>query len=83
MPVKKWQKMVFAAITVVITVHLFVFYNVAFIGGFGYDEVMSYGVPVFGTPVGIGAVILIEFAFAFTLEVLIGQPLSLKRWKPE
>ena len=36
------------------------------------------GVSVFGMPVPIWAVVLIEFALAFTLENLLGSPLSFK-----
>ena len=36
------------------------------------------GVPVLGTPVPIWAVVLIEFVLAYTLENLLGSPLSFK-----
>lgn len=36
------------------------------------------GVFVFGRPVPIWAVVLIEFAFAYTLEVLLGSPFSFR-----
>ena len=36
------------------------------------------GVPVFGTPVPIWAVVLIEFALAYLLENILGSPLSFK-----
>ena len=36
------------------------------------------GVPVFSIPVPIWAVVLIEFVLAFTLENLLGSPLSFK-----
>jgi hypothetical protein len=34
MPTTKFQKLVFTLITVVITVHLFVFYNLSYVNGF-------------------------------------------------
>ena len=36
------------------------------------------GVPVFGRPVPIWAVVLIEFCLAYLLEVVLGSPLSFK-----
>ncbi len=89
MPRNRFQRMVFAFITVVITVHAYVFYSLYVINGnmflqlTGESSVIAAinkmgGVSVFGTPVPIWAVVLIEFAFAFTLENLIGSPLSFK-----
>lgn len=78
MPQTKGQKVVFAILTVLITVHLFVFYNLSFVNGLSIEQVETYGVPIFGFPMGVWAVILIEIAFAFTLEMLVGSPCSLK-----
>lgn len=79
----------YAFITVVITVHAYVFYSIYVINGgtftanTGEDGVLKAvnamgGVPAFGTNLPIWAIILIEFAFAYTLEMLVGSPLSLK-----
>ena len=81
--------MVFAFITVVITVHAYVFFSLYVIHGGMFKELTGEigvlaaiskmgGVPVFGKPVPIWAVVLIEFVLAFTLENLLGSPLSFK-----
>ena len=81
--------MVFAFITVVITVHAYVFYSLYVIHGSMFMELTGEsgvlaaiskmgGVPVFGKPVPIWAVVLIEFVLAYTLENLLGSPLSFK-----
>ena len=68
MPESRFHRMFFAFLTVTITVHLFVFYNLAIsMGGMSNK--------VFAASRGI---ILIEFAIAFLLEILIAGPLSLK-----
>ena len=89
MPRNQFQRMVFAFITVVITVHAYVFFSLYVIHGGMFKELTGEagvlsaigkmgGVPVFGTPVPIWAVVLIEFVLAFTLENLLGSPLSFK-----
>lgn len=89
MPRNQFQRMVFAFITVVITVHAFVFYNIYVLNG---DMLRSFndtssvltavnkqgGIMMFGTMLPIWAVVLVEFAFAYTLEVLVGSPMSFK-----
>ena len=89
MPRNQFQRMVFAFITVVITVHAYVFFSLYVIHGGMFKELTGEagvlsaigkmgGVPVFGTPIPIWAVVLIEFVLAFTLENLLGSPLSFK-----
>ena len=89
MPRNQFQRTVFAFITVVITVHAYVFYSLYVIHGgmfmslTGETGVIAAinkmgGVPVFGMPLPIWAVVLIEFVLAFTLEVFLGSPLSFK-----
>ena len=89
MPRNQFQRMMFAFITVVITVHAYVFFSLYVIHGGMLKELTGEagvlaainkmgGVPVFGTPVPIWAVVLIEFVLAFTLENLLGSPLSFK-----
>lgn len=68
MPTTKFQKVVFAFITVIITVHLFVFYNIAIERGRMSNEVFILS----------RNVIIIEFIFAFLLEIFIAGPLSEK-----
>lgn len=89
MPKNQFQRMIFAFITVVITVHAYVFYSLYVIHGSmfmnltGESGVIAAinamgGVPVFGTPMPIWAIILIEFVLAYLLECILGSPLSFK-----
>ena len=89
MPRNQFQRMVFAFITVVITVHAYVFYSLYVIHGSMFMELTGEagvlaaiskmgGVPVFGKPVPIWAVVLIEFILAYLLENILGAPLSFK-----
>lgn len=89
MPRNQFQRMVFAFITVVITVHAYVFYSLYVIHGNMFMQITGEsgvlaainkmgGVPVFGKPVPIRTVVLIEFVLAYTLENLLGSPLSFK-----
>lgn len=89
MPQNQLQRTIFALITVIITVHAFVFYSLYVVNG---DTLMSIteqssvikaidaqgGVYMFGRFMPIWAVILIEFVFAFTLELVMGSPCSFK-----
>lgn len=89
MPRNQFQKMFFAFVTVVVTVHAYVFYSLYVIhgdmfmqstGASGVLEAINKmgGVPVLGYNIPIWAVVLIEFVLAYTLELLIGSPLSFK-----
>lgn len=89
MPRNQFQRMVFAFLTVVITVHAYVFYSLYVINGAtlmsntGADSVIHAinsqgGVYMFGRMLPIWAVILIEFCFAYLLEVVMGSPCSFK-----
>ena len=89
MPRNQFQRMVFAFITVVITVHAYVFYSLYVIHGNMFMQITGEtgvlaaiskmgGVPVFGNPVPIWAVVLIEFVLAYLLENVLGSPLSFK-----
>ncbi len=89
MPKNQFQRMVFAFLTVVITVHGYVFYSLYVINGSTLMEVTGEnsvlaairaqgGVYMFGRMMPIWAVILIEFCFAYALECLLGSPLSFK-----
>ncbi len=89
MPQTKFERMVFAFITVLITVHAYVFYSLYVING---DTFMALtgetgvlraidamgGVSVLGRGVPIWCVVLIEFILAYTLELTLGSPLSFK-----
>lgn len=89
MPRNLFQRMVFAFITVVITVHAYVFYSLYVINGNTLMELNQTttviaalnkqgGVYMFGTYLPIWACILTEFCFAYVLENLIGSPASFK-----
>lgn len=89
MPQNQFQRMVFAFLTVVITVHAYVFYSLYVVNGntlmalTGKSSVIAAinaqgGVYMFDHHLPIWAVILIEFCFAFGLEMLIGSPISFK-----
>lgn len=89
MPKNQFQRMIFALITVVITVHAYVFYSLYVIHGSMFMEITGEsrvlaaidamgGVPVLGVPLPIWAVVLIEFALAYVLECVLGSPLSFK-----
>ena len=89
MPRNQFQRMIFALLTVIITVHGYVFYSLYVLHGStlmeitGADSVIHAinaqgGVYMFGHMLPIWAVVLIEFCFAYTLECLIGSPLSFK-----
>jgi hypothetical protein len=89
MPQNQFQRMVFAFLTVVITVHGYVFYSLYVLNGntlmnlTGESSVLAAirangGVYMFGTYLPIWAVILVEFCFAYALENLIGSPLSFR-----
>lgn len=68
MPTPKFQKIIFALITVTITVHLFVFYNLAIEMGGMSNKVF----------IASRKVIAIEFLLAFLLEIFIAGPLAEK-----
>ena len=94
MPQSKLQRFIFALMTVVITVHAYVFYSLYVINGSTFIENAAYagvnttsviaainaigGVPVLGHGMPIWAVVLIEFCLAITLEMTVGSPSSFK-----
>lgn len=89
MPRNQFQRMIFALITVVITVHAYVFYSLYVVNGetlmalTGEGSVLSAiraqgDVLMFGHFLPIWAVILIEFVLAYTLETVMGSPCSFR-----
>lgn len=89
MPKNQFQRMIFALITVIITVHAYVFYSLYVVNGnmlMEYNNAASVlsaiskqgGVDMLGSHFPIWAVILIEFCFAYLLEAVMGSPLSFK-----
>ncbi len=89
MPRNQFQRMVFAFLTVVVTVHAYVFYSLYVVNG-GYfvsiegaksvlDGIrLNGGVMMFGRLFPIWAVVVIEFVLAYTLECIVGSPLSFR-----
>ena len=89
MPRNQFQRMIFALITVIITVHAYVFYSLYVVNGSVLMSVTSEssvlnavnaqgGVYMFGRMLPIRAVVLIEFCFAYGLECIMGSPCSFK-----
>ncbi len=89
MPRNQFQRMIFALITVIITVHTYVFYSLYVVNGnvlmsvTGTNSVLGAinaqgGVYMFGKMLPIWTVVLVEFFFAYTLECIMGSPLSFK-----
>ncbi len=89
MPRNKFQRMVFALLTVIITVHAYVFFSLYVVNGTtlmslnnasGVIEAINKqgGVYMCGRFVPIWAVILTEFCLAYLLEITMGSPCSFK-----
>jgi len=89
MPKTQLQRMIFAFLTVLITVHAYVFYSLYVVNGAtlmavnGESSVLAAiakqgGVYMFGRSMPIWAVILIEFCLAYLLEVIMGSPCSFR-----
>lgn len=89
MPRNQFQRMVFAFITVVITVHAYVFFSLYVVNGNilmtvnGTNSVISAivhqgGVYMLGRYLPIWAVVITEFILAYSLEIFIGSPCSFK-----
>lgn len=89
MPQNQFQKMMFALLTVIITVHAYVFYSLYVINGGTFMALTGEtgvikainamgGVSMFGHSLPIWAIILIEFCCAYLLEIILGSPLSFK-----
>jgi hypothetical protein len=89
MPTNKLQKAIFALLTVFFTVHAYVFYSIYVVNGntlmslWGAPTVLDAirlqgGVYMLGAMRPIWTVVVLEFIFAFSLEMLIGSPCSLK-----
>ncbi len=89
MPRNQFQRMIFALLTVIITVHGYVFYSLYVINGStlmaltGAHSVLAAvnaqgGVMMCGRLVPIWAIVLTEFCLAYLLEVVMGSPCSFK-----
>lgn len=89
MPRNQFQRVVFAFLTVLVTVHAYVFYSLYVVNGStlmtvnGASSVLAAirqqgGVYMCGRMLPIWAVVLVEFCFALGLEVLMGSPCSFR-----
>ncbi len=89
MPTNQFQRMVFAFLTVLVTVHAYVFYSLYVVNGSTFLELTGEtsvlaainqmgGVYMCGRNVPIWLVVIVEFVLAYTLEMLMGSPLSFK-----
>ena len=89
MPQNRFQKMMFAFITVVITVHAYVFYSLYVVNGqtlmsvTGQSSVLGAinaqgGVYMLGRMCPIWLVVIVEFVLAYSLENIMGCPCSFK-----
>lgn len=89
MPQNKFERMIFALLTVIITVHAYVFYSLYVVNGNilmtvnNASSVISAinaqgGVYMLGSYYPIWAVILVESCLAYLLEIIMGSPCSFK-----
>ncbi|MDE6313394.1 MAG: hypothetical protein K2M46_07190 [Lachnospiraceae bacterium] len=89
MPRNQFQRMVFAFLTVIVTVHAYVFYSLYVVNGStlmelnGTTSVLSAihqqgGVYMLGRYVPIYVIVIVEFILAYCLEVVMGSPCSFK-----
>ncbi|MDE5884839.1 MAG: hypothetical protein K2H29_07190 [Oscillospiraceae bacterium] len=89
MPTNQFQRCIFALITVIITVHAYVFYSLYVINGAtlmnvtGESGVLAAinaqgGVMLCGKLVPIWTIVLVEFCLAYLLEIFVGSPASFK-----
>ncbi len=89
MPRNQFQRCIFALLTVIITVHGYVFYSLYVINGStlmsvtGAPSVLAAisaqgGVMLCGKMVPIWTIVLVEFCLAYLLEIFVGSPASFK-----
>ena len=89
MPKNQFQRMIFALLTVIVTVHAYVFYSLYVVNGNYFLSVegasgvidgirLNGGVMALGRLLPIWAVILLEFCLAYILECVVGSPCSFK-----
>lgn len=89
MPKNQFQRAIFALLTVIVTVHAYVFFSLYVVNGDFFSSIpgatgvldgvhKNGGVMMFGETFPIWAVVLLEFVLAYTLELVYGSPLSFK-----
>lgn len=89
MPRNNFQRFIFALLTVIVTVHAYVFYSLYVVNGSALmaatqaPSVLAAirqmgGVSLLGRIVPIWVVVVVEFVLALSLEMLMGSPCSFK-----
>lgn len=89
MPKTRFQRMFFALVTVLVTVHGYVFYSLYVVNGgalmaaTGASGVLEAirrqgGIMLLGRMTPIWGIVLVEFCLAFLLEVVLGSPCSFR-----
>lgn len=89
MPRNQFQRMFFAFVTVLITVHAYVFFSLYVVNGNMLMEINNAsnvldainnqgGVYMLGKYMPIWTVVLVEFCLAYALELIMGSPCSFK-----
>lgn len=89
MPKNQFERAIFALITVIITVHAYVFYSLYVVNGdilMRVNETSNVldainkqgGVYMFGNMCPIWLVVISEFILAYALEMMVGSPCSFK-----
>ena len=89
MPRNRFERMIFALMTVIITVHAYVFYSLYVVNGAMFMELTGEGsvlaaiskmggVSMLGRSCPIWAIIIVEFVLAYLLEITMGSPCSFK-----
>ncbi len=89
MPRNRFERMMFALMTVIVTVHAYVFYSLYVVNGATLMSVTGQtgvlkaieamgGVYMLAHNLPIWAVVLVEFVLAYTLEITVGSPFSFK-----
>lgn len=89
MPKNQFQRMIFALLTVIVTVHAYVFFSLYVVNGSFFSSIegasgvldgirLNGGVMMFGRTFPIWAVVLTEFCLAYILECTIGSPCSFR-----
>lgn len=89
MPQNQFQRMIFAFLTVIVTVHAYVFFSLYVVNGNTLTAINHTnsvinainnqgGVYMLGRYLPIWSVVIIEFILAYCLEIIIGSPYSFK-----
>lgn len=87
MPKNQFQRTVFALLTVIVTVHAYVFFSLYVLHGESFIELTGEssvsaainamgGIYMLGRNLPVWALVMIEFILAFSLELLVGSPCS-------